>query len=347
MSRQFPALSGLAMVLIVLNHTIQLGTELPVEWGYTTVQGWARTGLSLLQALGSVGVPIFLFISGVFMAYAARGNPPRVSSSFLWRSLLHILVPYLIWSVVFYLLIYVQGQQYTAAEYLKSLLVGYPFHFIPLLVFFYLLSPLLVVVAYRHPAALVGLTGLFQLVLINLLHPGILGFTFPQAMSILEVPVLRNSLASWAVYFPLGLVYFYHSRYLLARMQRLRPALLVATVVFFTMAALPRDLLPLGRLARYLYPFTFVLLLPTIQRDQIPAARVLERIGKRVYGIYLTHLIVLDLVLIAISGLAPWLFDWPVLLFPLLFIAALGIPLALMNGMARSPTRPAYRYVFG
>jgi fucose 4-O-acetylase-like acetyltransferase len=57
----------------------------------------------------------------------------------------HILVPYVIWSAVFYLVVYLlQGEQYTVFEYAKNLAVGYPYHFVPLLVFFYLIAPLIV-----------------------------------------------------------------------------------------------------------------------------------------------------------------------------------------------------------
>ena len=90
MNRQFPALSGLAMLLIVLNHTIEMGTSVPVQVGYPPVEGAMRTVLSLLQGLGVFAVPTFLFISGTFVAYAARGEPPKLTGKFLKNSLSHI-----------------------------------------------------------------------------------------------------------------------------------------------------------------------------------------------------------------------------------------------------------------
>ena len=90
-----------------------------------------------------------------------------------------------------------------------------------------------------------------------------------------------------------------------------------------------------------------MLLAPSIQRNWIPGARRLETVGKRSYGLYLTHLIVLDLTLWGIQALAPGLFRFQLLLLPLLFVVALFTPLLAMDGLAHSPRRTVYRYVFG
>src|SRR3990172_12585959 len=98
--------------------------------------GWQVYFLSFLQGLGILAVPTFLFISGSFVAYAAQGDPPHLSRKFLLSSLRHILIPYMIWSLVFYIFIYFYlDVQISILGYLKNLIVGYPFHFVPLLVF--------------------------------------------------------------------------------------------------------------------------------------------------------------------------------------------------------------------
>ena len=74
MNRQFAALSGVAMLLIVLNHTIEMGTKVPLSYGFPAVAGPLRVALSVLQGLGVFAVPTFLFISGAFIAYAARAS---------------------------------------------------------------------------------------------------------------------------------------------------------------------------------------------------------------------------------------------------------------------------------
>jgi len=84
-----------------------------------------------------------------------------------------------------------------------------------------------------------------------------------------------------------------------------------------------------------------------IERNSIPMVRQLEKIAKKVYGLYLTHLIVLDLAVFSVQVFVPWLLTYQVLLQFLLFVVALGVPLLVMNSMVQLPTRVMYRYVFG
>lgn len=348
MNRQFPALSGLAMLLIVLNHTIEMGTSAPVQAGYPAVEGPLRMLLSLLQGLGVFAVPTFLFISGTFVAYAARGEPPTLTGKFLKNSLSHILWPYLLWSLVFYLVVFWQfDEHYGPLGTVKNLLTGYPFHFVPLLVLYYVLAPLLVRVGRRWGWLVIAGIGLVQLFLINVLHPGALGFTLPSQAQALVPPVIGRTLADWAIYFPLGLVFGLNAKRWLPALQRLKWAAATGAVVFFVLGFLHFSKVITVPLASYLAPLSFVLFAPSIKRDWIPGARRLETVGKRSYGLYLTHLLVLDLTLWSIQVLAPGLFRFQLLLLPLLFAVALFVPLLAMDGLARSPRRTVYRYVFG
>ena len=238
-------------------------------------------------------------------------------------------------------------ERYGPFGYVKNLLTGYPYHFVPLLVLFYLLAPLLVRVGRRWGWLVIAVIGLLQLTLINVLHPGALGFTLPSQAQGLVPPVIGRTLADWAIYFPLGLVFGLNAKRMLPSLQRLKWLFATGTVVFFVLGFLHFSSVIKLPLAGYLAPLSFVLFAPSIKRDWIPGARRLETIGKRSYGLYLTHLIVLDLVLWGIQALAPGLFNFQLLLLPVLFIVALEIPLLVMDGMARSPSRVVYRYVFG
>jgi fucose 4-O-acetylase-like acetyltransferase len=334
---------------VVLNHSITKGLEVQ-QLGYPSPaqEGVLYYILSTLRDLGPVAVPTFLFISGCFFAYSARGNDPKLSWKVVWTGLKHLLWPYLFWSVMFYILIYFQrNEAYTPPGYLKNLLVGYPFHFIPLIAFYYVLSPLLVRLAKRFGFVLVVVIGLYQLILINVLYPGTLGFTFPAWMGFLAPPVLRSTLALWAIYFPLGLVYSINARSVLPWLQRFRWAILAATITFFAVSLLDLFSVLNFPLAGFIYPLAFTLFCPTLRRDSIPMVRELEKIGRSAYGLYLTNLLVIELVLLSIHLLAPWVFSHQVLLQPILFSIGLAGPLLLMRGVMHLPTRPAYRYVFG
>ena len=202
MMRQLGAFSGLAMVLIVLNHAIHIGIESTALYGAEPVTGWGRYLLTGLQALGVFAVPVFLFVSGSFAAYAARARRTAgISYHFVWAALRHILIPYLIWSLIFYAAVYfLRGEQYAPLQYVKNLLVGYPYHFIPLLTFFYLLAPILLWLNQRVSWLSVLLVGVYQLFLLNVREPGLLGFAFPEAAGLLTPPILFNTMADWGVY---------------------------------------------------------------------------------------------------------------------------------------------------
>lgn len=348
MNRQFVALSGVAMVLIVLNHAIHMSLTFPAQLGYETVTGWSRFLLTILQALGVFAVPIFLFISGAFVAYAARGSS-GLSVKFVWSSVKHILWPYLIWSCIFYLVVFLQnGEKFSLVGYAKNLIVGYPFHFVPLLMFFYIASPILIPLARRHSLLILLVIGLYQLLLLSIRDPGLFPVRFPPLARYLFPPVIGNTFADWGIYFPMGVVSSLHTARLKPALGRWKGVFALATILFFSMGMLHARGLVYAPWARVISPLPFIFLLPVIGRKAIPSVNRLEQIGKRSYGLYLTHLIVLSLILIPISLYWPSLLRFSWILFPLLFIVGLALPLVTMNVIAQQPSgRRIFRYVFG
>ena len=348
MNRGFTALSGIAMLLIVVNHTIHMGTNVPVEFGYPPVTGIAQSILIFLQALGAFAVPTFLFISGSFVAYAARSQKKVLSVRFIWASVRHILWPYLIWSVIFFVAAYLnRGWTYSLTGYLKNLVVGFPFHFIPLLMFYYIISPVLVILGRRLSWLLIGGIALYQLLLIWLQNPAVFPAA-PAQLQLLVPPVIGSTMADWAIYFPMGLVYNLQAANTLPWLKRYRWVLILLTVLTFTAGLLDGLGVLTVPIARFITPFFLILALPTVQRSEIPLVKFFENIGKRSYGLYLTHLIVLDTTLLVIRSIFPGFIQLYVLLLPILFVVALGVPLWVMRKFAANPrTRNAYRFVFG
>lgn len=348
MNRQFGALSGLAMVLVVLNHAIELGMAYPERLGVSPLPQWAQSLFLSVQGLGVFAVPTFLFISGSFLAYAAQGEPPRVTGKFLLSSLRYILVPYVLWSLMFYLVIYLHwGESFSPLGYAKNLAVGYPFHFVPLLVFFYILSPLWIALGRRIPNLFMAAVAAYQLVLIMLVNPGMLGVTLPGWMGILKLPALGQTMSEWAVFVPLGIVYGLNARRLLPLLKKFASWLGILTMLLFTLAILNGLQVIHFPLARYLAMVAFVLLLPALHREQIPALKFLERVGRRSYGLYLTHLICMDLFFVLLQILPAAVLGWPLALMISLCLVGLAAPIYLMEALARGPARQVYRYLFG
>ena len=373
MRRHFGALQGLAMLLVVFVHSIQMGLDATTRFGYPPIAGWSYYFLITINNLGMFAVPTFLFISGCFFAYAARNSdPPRISWKMVWTSLKHLWWPYLFWSIAFYAVLYFtrrqtfippvdagwqgqpsltqaagQLQTYPLFQYLKNLITGFPFNFIPLLAFYYLLSPLIVSLAKRFGLILIIVIMLYQLFLLNFRFPGILGFTWPNWLRYFIPKILGESLSFWAIYFPLGLIYSINANRVLPWLQKFKWTSLAVTMLFFMISLLNLFSVWSFPLAGFIAPLTFVLFAPTIERNSVPRVRELESIGKRAYGLYLTNLITLELSLLAIHIFIGRLFGFPLLLILVSFVLTLGLPLWVMNGLIRLPTRAVYRYVFG
>jgi len=348
MNRQNVALSGVAMILIVLNHTIQLSNEYAAALDYLPQESIGHYILWILQALGSFAVPIFLFISGSFVAYAARGEPPRLTRKFLQAGLIHILVPYLLWSLIFYAILYInRGISFSLLEYGKNLLVGYPFHFIPLLIFFYLISPVLVPVAKRFPWILILGFFLYQIFLLNNKYPGMLGFEFPGWTNTFVIPILGNTMADWGVCFPIGIVVSLNMQNFRPWLLKMKWIFLGITMVSFLIALLDAQEIVAMPIARFVGPVPFLFVIPTINRNSILGVQQLEEVGKRSYGIYLTHLIILDTIFSIVSKNFPSFLQYSLIITPVVLFLGLSIPIMVMKYFSKSPLRKYYRYVFG
>jgi peptidoglycan/LPS O-acetylase OafA/YrhL len=344
MNRQFTALRGVAMLIVVLSHTIDMGTQALLKSGSQAMTPTTQGILGVLRTLGYLAVPIFLFIAGTFVAYAARGEPPRLTWKFLRKGLSHVWWPYVVWSAVFYLVLLVQFREtYTAFGYVKNLIVGYPYNFVPLLLLMYFLSPLLVAVAKRHGWLVIIAVGGYQLLLLCLMRAEALSMT---RITFLIPKIFGKTLTQWGVFFPLGIVYTLHMRTMLPYLDRLKWVLTAAATTLFFLGAINWNVIQLP-VAAYFLPGPVVLLLPLIRRDQIPLVNWLETVGKRSYGLYLIHIIVLDLALAAAGAFAGWTFRYPIALLPCIYAVTLSIPLFLMERIERSPARTISKYVLG
>lgn len=348
MGRQFSALRGLAILLVLLHHSITFGISYLLELGYPRIEGVGHWILLVLKALGSSAVPTFLFISGGFVAYATRGNPARFTWKAVRTTLNRILWPYLLWSLVSYAVVYVlHNERSSLPIILKNLVIGYPYHFIPLLAFYYLAAPVLVASARRWGWVVLTIIALIQLTLLNLVSPGILGFVFPGWVRTI-VPRYYNAVfAPWGIYFPLGVVCGLNANGVVSWARRFRRLLLPTMLALFLTHVLSAASVLHFSLSGHIWPVAFVFLSLIIDRNWIPRVRTFEQIGKGSYGLYLIHLNVLLLALPAVHFIAPWLLEHPVLFYPTLFLLAMQIPLLLMKAARSLLPGRACRYVFG
>jgi len=131
-SRHFPALRGIAILLVIINHSVTLGLQFARNQEIT-VPPWQKFILISIKELGIFAVPLFLFLAASYFVYAAQGKNLKSMFRLIPNNLMYIALPYLIWSLFYYVLEYVLfNKQQTIIGYAKSLIVGYPNNFVPL-----------------------------------------------------------------------------------------------------------------------------------------------------------------------------------------------------------------------
>jgi peptidoglycan/LPS O-acetylase OafA/YrhL len=234
-------------------------------------------------------------------------------------------------------------------NYVKFLLSGYPNDFIPLLFFFYLISPLLVPIAKRLGWYLIVPILIFQLALLNLQSPAVIGFQFPDWVHIIEPPVIRSTLAIWGIFFPLGIIYSLNQKKADTFFIKYKRAILMIVTCLFivsTASVIGLQIFPVVILDT-ICPIFLLLLLPTLRLDKIRYERFLEKIGNRSLGLYLMNLVIINLFVFGILTFAPWSFAYKLALVPILFSFTLFFSLAIMD-ISSHIFKPSYsRYVFG
>jgi fucose 4-O-acetylase-like acetyltransferase len=317
--------------------------------------------LLAIRQMTAFAVPAFLFCSGFFVAFASRGN----RGEFTWRMvrvrLINLLIPYLIWSVLWYILDALQGHIYPAGEYVVRLLTGNAnggsYYFVPLVCQFYLLSPLIVRLAQTRPRWLLVIAGSLQLAAFGFKYLEIFKVDVPGLAVFSAVMTAHWLIFLWAIYFPLGLVCGLYSERIRQAAQRHYRAILLALAGSLLLAILEPELIyrrlnveirfvPLT-IPPALYSLLLVFSFVMFDRIKVPLANSLYYLGGKSYGIYLVHLKAMEFTSRLIRQLAPMLLALPVtFMLPVTVVIGLAVPLLFMRWVARSRWRRAYRYLF-
>lgn len=369
MTRRVSLLMGVTILMVVVTHAAGRGQIALIEWrtSYQSAADLARDPtnslaywiLMVIRQLTSFAVPAFLFCSGFFVSYAARGPQGRFTWKMVRARLIDILVPYLIWSLLWFVLDALEGATHTPLDYVSQLLTGQAdggsYYFIPLLCQFYLLSPLIVPLAKSRPRGLLIVAGLLQLANVVMVYLYAFGATVPAALSWTTNLWL---IFPWAIFFATGLVSGLHldrfrpwlnrhKRRLLGGLAVLAVACVIEPEVIYRVTGRDVRLVPIA-ISTILYTIVFLLVFLAFDRARLPRSTELTKLGNRSYGIYLTHLKAMEYMTRFIHVAAPALLAYQVVfIMPLTLVVGLGVPWAAMSLMIKSPLRKYYRYLFG
>ena len=363
-------LNGLAAVCAVINHAVVWELTAMFWWtdrfmpaGAFNMQAqfesWRFFSVRLIDQLVFFAVFAFLFISGYFISIAAGRQQKTIPWMLVLQRVKFLLIPYLLWTAVILALNMVQGRSYTLGELVKTVLLGGaspPYYYVILAVQLYILSPLLVPLAREHWKALLAVTGLLQLISLAAYYIGL--FHVDQGVFEPLLNLLRDwHLVGYAFWFVLGTVVGFHLRNFRDTLARQRWFLLIGTLLTFLVGFLEWGLIRQLSGREWISPqviffnriFVLFLLLMYVAFDQapIPLSSLFGKLGPKSYGIYLVHVIPLELTARLMYHFTPALLAYQAIYMPLLVLAGVGVPVIMMEVINRSFIRRYYKYIFG
>jgi len=371
MNKRLLMLSGLAILAVVMNHASHSGFIAMFWWtdryqavvvpNYDQMGSLSYYGLVAAQKLALFSVPAFLFITGVFLAYAARGSQTRLTWSVVRRRILNLLPPYLIWSVIFYAVQYLIGIHRSPVDAALNIISidRSPFFFVPLIIVYYLISPFLAPFAKNHPRLLLAIGA------VVLLAGATSGYLHQYARvngienSVITSPgsyLIERQVFEFFFYYVFGLVAGFYQAELKAFVIRFRWWLLGLAIIAGVAAVAEAEWVykltadegwrsRTLTLPTVIYSISFILAFLAFDRLRLPG--FLYQLGVDTLGIYLIHQVVLLIAPKIAYHVLPFILGIQAVYQPLLITLAVGTPMLMMIITRRLPVKNHYRILFG
>ncbi len=349
MRRTIPILRGLAILGVILNHA---------NWHILSQFEPGEVGGYLFVAFDQIGkfaIPAFMVITGYFIAYAA-GRKRDLSWRVVRARLENLLWPWLIWSAILMVGHSFRGGPISPGEFLRTSVIHY--YFIPLLILYYLLAPLVVKLARSSARPLLVGAAVVQLLAIVSFYARVYHPHFPGALKP-WVDVGPLQYLRFAFYFPFGVVCGMFPRLVKEFLARFGTALPWLTFFFFGLAIVETAIVynagggvwPTGgdqtKLSSALFSSALIFCFVVFGKLTVPFSRTVRKLGAHSYGLYLCHYPILGVIATGIERVAPWAASQGWLLLPLLFASTITFSMLIMKGVGRLPVRRFYRYLFG
>ena len=367
MIRRLFLLNGLSIFAVVCNHAGYLGFLAMFWWidlyrPVVSVPNFDQIGslsyyvLLVIRQLAVFCVPAFLFTTGFFIAYTARGNQSQLTWKVILRRLVFLLIPYLLWSLVWFAFDFSRGTVYPPIEYIKRLILGEAndtYFYVIALSLLYLLSPLLVpLVKNKWKWALIGSSGLLIFSL-GLKYENTFGMSITSPLHFLYS---NWFVTLWLLYFVLGVIVSFFQREFTSFILKFKWVLLATTVITALLSLieadrgfrlLKQDWFGPSTITSSFYVISFILCFLAFQEVKIPLSNFFNLLGHNIYGIYLTHWIVMEVTAWFLLNTAPKVLASEFILQSILILLGVGLPLIFISMMAKTPARRFYRFVFG
>lgn len=369
MSRRLLALSGFGVIGVVFHHAVHwvltgmfwwtdryiLSASVPDFSQLGSVSYWVIRGLDQFFV---ISVPIFLLTTGFF----AAGTIGRVNAKHDWQTVFNrlrvLLIPYFIWTAVYVVMRYVLGERFSPADLLSILISGtatIPFYYVPLLVILYLLAPFLVRMAKSHWQILLAIMLVCQVIVVVAAYQAF--FTDIPGSSRVYAYLRGTHVFDLGLWFVLGIILKLHLPSIKIFMARIQPVLwpvtgVIAVVAIFEWEFIRRisgkewigtDLTVFDKIFALMLVMTILFHIKMV----LPAPRQLGALGSKIYGVYLSHMLILSIVAKLVYRFTPGLLAFPLAFWMILGLLGMFVPLLTMRFMKVSPLRRYYVTIFG
>jgi len=289
----FDAFRAVAIIAVVAIHTVRCG--LPETYSQTGrfnflfLVGW--------QQLFNFAVPVFLFISGYWLA-----KKPFKSfqdyKTFLVKRLSRIFVPYLFWSLVFCGYAAVKAHEINAYEVIIKLLTGqaaWGYYFIIVIAQLYILTPLLQYINRRT-------SGLILVLVLNIIS--LLALYLSRVFGVIRHLPAALPFYSWIIFYETGLFIASRDDKTFAT-PKMRPFILPAILICLLISELEGMILLLKydnlefaitsiKYSSFLYSACVISAFLFVRGRIEYWPKILVKAGEYSFGIYLMHMLVLD-----------------------------------------------------
>lgn len=360
MVRRLLLLNGIAVIGVAINHASGYGFRAMFLWtdrylqvsvpDYSQAGSLAFYGIALMQQLIYFTLPAFLFVSGFFVAFSAGRDNPTVKWSVVFARVKTLGIPLIVWiGIIFAFFL----RRFPTS--LNDALISY--YYIPLLIQFYILSPIIVRLAKRYASQILVVGALLELGRDTIYYLDALGLQIPglALMKSLTPPWLLPTLLFW---FILGATAGIHRETFSRFLSRYKFGFLSSLVVLLPLTLVEYQIIwrasgkewlgpYFGGYTRFLYALVFLLSFLACDSLKLPFSKWLSELGSRSLGIYLAHGPVMYLVATVLYKVTPWMLGMQLLYQGVLIAFSLAIPLGVMEMFSRTRLRIAYHYIFG
>lgn len=279
----FDQLRGIAIIALVAIHI----SSVIVDRNFAHTFNFSF--LFIYRQLLNFVIPLFLFVSGYFMAIKDVSTIKKYQS-FILKQAKKILVPYAIFTSIFILIDYYSGENITLKSVTLNFLTGNvisPYFFIILIFQYYLLLPIL--------QKINNLKGLIISIIINILY--FVALYIYRINLTQDIPNLYYALIfpAWLFFYQYGL---YSGKYGLPKKSTIWLWLLPLSIILILIESLfwlkEKHLVSFAisqlRVSSFIYSFILINILVSYRFFNI---KFLSKIGLVSFGIYLTHMFLL------------------------------------------------------